>query len=439
MRSIRTTLDEHNSKLEQARRSSGDRLAPYASRDIQGIRNVINEIEVYAKQGRWFGFTPVGPFGLHVTLNKREYSKILETLLAQSLNSFAVENHNDHSLLQSILKRHQCYNPVLKVSRDSFDYSQGVPDRSFLTALHCLEISNELVLRQLIIHNQIEKTVLVRTHNDGDRITESGFPRNVSGVYTSELQKCGSKDGLSITAMKPYTGIPRLAGLNQDYIQNLEAQISQKMQDSRVAEEALGETSQEKGKFENEVRRLKTKLAQLDKILLDTEFQITETRDAMVEENPGAITDLETLYREVTERIDIMEVQLNSTKGEEKRINFQLGALMRQGKEASTEKNALIVKRKNLNTEQAILAENSAKRKSNRNHYQNQKKKYENEAATYERDFNAHTTQLALTIDNVRETFPDRMTPTDTIQNLEKERRRLEARIREREAEYIFV
>jgi chromosome segregation ATPase len=52
---------------------------------------------------------PVGPFGLFIKLLKPEWSETLESVIGNTLSTFAVNNHNDQRLLADIMKRYNWY------------------------------------------------------------------------------------------------------------------------------------------------------------------------------------------------------------------------------------------------------------------------------------------------------------------------------------------
>ena len=92
-----------------------------------------------------------------------------------------------------------------------FDFSSGEPDERFVTMHRILDVSDPIVLRQLVINHHIEKIVLVESRAEGEHITERGFPNNVDSVFTLDYRSIGSKTGgLSISSLRLYEGPPRL-------------------------------------------------------------------------------------------------------------------------------------------------------------------------------------------------------------------------------------
>lgn len=219
LRRVDHDISNVRNQIRDYEANKGGRLAAYGSGDV-AMNSVLREIDELDKQRRWAGQKPIGPFGLYLELKRPEYASIIETLLKDTLNSFGVENVQDQRLLLGILKKNRCQCSIFKYENRSFDFQRGEASEQFTTVYRCLVVKNDVVLRQLVINNSIEKTVLVGSHREGDEITRSGFPQNVSAVYTKDLFSCGSKfGGLSTTAVNPYRGHPRLAKQTSDFIE----------------------------------------------------------------------------------------------------------------------------------------------------------------------------------------------------------------------------
>jgi hypothetical protein len=87
---------------------------------------------------------------------------------------------------------------------------------------HVLTIDHSVVLQQLIINSQIEKVVLVETHDEADALTEHRWPENVYNVFTRDGYQVGNRSGgLSSTSMNQYKGPLRLTA-------NLDAHLKYK-------------------------------------------------------------------------------------------------------------------------------------------------------------------------------------------------------------------
>lgn len=185
---------------------------------------------------------------------------------------------------------------IFKCSKNAIDFSHGLPDREYTTILDCLEINNELVLRQLVINNKIEKTVLVDNHREGDAVTKNGFPHNVNAVYTKDLFNCGSHTGgLSTTTLYEFKGIPKLAESMTDTIKHteLEAQATKRKED--VERELLRKILASRDDALKQKVALVMRLREIDQQRFKINNKIKDIRDEMVEENPDNISTLQEL------------------------------------------------------------------------------------------------------------------------------------------------
>lgn len=110
---------------------------------------------------------------------------------------------------------------VIYVSRlDNFDYSGGEPDERFLTILRCLAFKNEMVKRQLIVANKIEKIALVDHAREGDDIMNRGA-KNIIGCYTKEGFQVGLRGGYGTFSMARFSKAPKLSGFNAENVRAL--------------------------------------------------------------------------------------------------------------------------------------------------------------------------------------------------------------------------
>ena len=73
--------------------------------------------------------------------------------------------------------------------------------------------------QQLVINGKIEKTVIVGSHEEGDRITRNSYPHNVTSIFSKDCYSFGQYGGgLATSSLNEYRGTPRLTA---DYEQLL--------------------------------------------------------------------------------------------------------------------------------------------------------------------------------------------------------------------------
>lgn len=67
--------------------------------------NMPELVEDIAREKRWRGRAPVGPFGRYIKLERPEFANVLETTVGRMLNNFVVETFEDKRLLAQLLDR----------------------------------------------------------------------------------------------------------------------------------------------------------------------------------------------------------------------------------------------------------------------------------------------------------------------------------------------
>lgn len=177
------TLHDQLMSFQQAKK---DRLVAFHPR----MPILIQAIE----QENQFISVPIGPFGKFIEVLKPEWSLVLETFFGTTLNAFLVKNTKDEKILRNLMQKCNCFMNIFIGTDDMFDYSKGEPGEEFDTILKILNIKDESIKRQLIIHHQIESTILIKDRLMADEIMYNR-PVNVTACYS--LHKNG-RDGFKI-------------------------------------------------------------------------------------------------------------------------------------------------------------------------------------------------------------------------------------------------
>ncbi|KAI9106206.1 P-loop containing nucleoside triphosphate hydrolase protein, partial [Phlyctochytrium arcticum] len=210
-------------RITNLSRQQGNKLTAFGGPSIPRVVEMIND---YQRQGKWRGQKPMGPLGVHVKLLRQEYASVIETLLGGTLNSFAVDNHQDLMTLKGILD--QCRCSILKYSHEPIRYEDSQPSEDLTTVLRCLEVTLSVLFKMLILHHRSEQIVLVMTRDEGNRLTAGQFPRNVLAVYTQDCFQMGHRGGgYSTSSMQPYRGQPRLVADISSVVREEEGRMQQ--------------------------------------------------------------------------------------------------------------------------------------------------------------------------------------------------------------------
>lgn len=105
------------------------------------------------------------------------------------------------------MTNHRSNIPTFRYDNKQFDYSRGEADHNHTTLLRSIEVSDQSVLRILILNNRIEQTILVPTTDEGNELTKTSYPRNCNGVYSADCFQMGHKlGGMSTQTLNVYKG-----------------------------------------------------------------------------------------------------------------------------------------------------------------------------------------------------------------------------------------
>jgi chromosome segregation ATPase len=230
----RNDIHRMRDNIGALRNQSGDQLSRFGAH----VRQILEEIDRYESQRKWRGSKPIGPFGRYVKLLNQRFGTVIESALDKNLNAFSVDNHEDYHLLRSILSKYRNESSIfIYKARGELDISGGRPSRELRTIYDFLQVSHKVVLHQLIINSQIEKIVLVESHEEGDRLTSGSWPQNVQYVYSHDCFEFGNRrGGLQTRAMNMYRGPARL-------VADLEVLLRQKESQLRANEREMEEMS----------------------------------------------------------------------------------------------------------------------------------------------------------------------------------------------------
>lgn len=173
----RRDIQETQARIREIVAGQGSLYDAYDSR----MRNLLRAIDADAG----FERKPVGPIGAHVRVLQPMWSPMLERLFGESLNGFVVVSKSDQTRLSGIMKRIGINrSPILIGNPSPIDTSQQEPDKLYTTVLRILEIDDPLIRNQLIINSRIEKTILVQSKDDADRIMlGTAPPKNVVACF----------------------------------------------------------------------------------------------------------------------------------------------------------------------------------------------------------------------------------------------------------------
>ncbi|KAJ2089482.1 Structural maintenance of chromosomes protein 6 [Coemansia sp. RSA 986] len=292
---LQTEENKARSNLENLKSQTSNRLSAFGN----GVPEALTIIE----KTRWHSARPVGPLGMYVKLRKKEWSDIIETTLDKSLNAFLVTSHADRTTLDSIFRRCNCQSRIVVCSQELFDYSGGEPDAQFLTILRALDFNNELVKRQLITLNRIEQIILAEHRAKGDEIMSSnngGFPRNVIACLTLDRYNVGARSGgLASQAIQMGRPSSRLGEDIKQAIAREAHSLEEKARERKEAELALQKASREIEGLQKNHQKASEEIRKCKRCISKAEADIQEAKERLNSNRPIRIaalqTELETL------------------------------------------------------------------------------------------------------------------------------------------------
>jgi structural maintenance of chromosomes protein 6 len=332
------TSRELSKDLDKAKSASKDRLKFFG----ESLPEVMKEIEARRRE---FRYKPVGPIGMYVELLSQKWSLTMDAIIGSHMRSFITHHHEDRVLLDSILRKHKCINPIINVSNEPIDTRDGEPDHEFLTALRALKISNESVKKALIVFANIERIVLIEKSADAREVMMSRL-RNVDSVYTLTHRITATQNSLAFFAIfANHSGNPfdsgetrviqiskqikenahRLNILSKD-IENLKKQITHK----RNIDEELKEKS---SGLKRQISALKSDIRTIENSLNSTDETGIDVLKSEKENILGQLITLKSQFGEnfdsqlaIKQNIEELEENLNSAEMELERIDDEVEA-----------------------------------------------------------------------------------------------------------------
>ncbi|KAJ1888743.1 Structural maintenance of chromosomes protein 6, partial [Kickxella alabastrina] len=301
----RIYVERTQQNLDDLRRQTSNRLNAFG----RGVPEAIAQI----KNTRWRGMQPIGPLGEFVKVRDQKWSPIIETTLDKSLNAFLVDSYADQATLDKIFRQVGCQSRIVICKPELFDYSNGEPSTEYLTILRALEISNELVKRQLINLNRIEQIILVEQRALGDKIMVSnngGFPRNVTACLTVDGFSVGSRSGgLSTQSVNLIKNTNRLGDDIGHVIAREEHQLSEQKRALDDAKRTLEKTEHELRDLMRKHELSKSEVRKCKGSINKFSYEIEKTRDLLHSSESTKIAELESELERLTAQMESIQTQ----------------------------------------------------------------------------------------------------------------------------------
>ncbi|KAJ1962491.1 Structural maintenance of chromosomes protein 6 [Dipsacomyces acuminosporus] len=315
------TVEKHRAQVKKTQDGLED-LMRQTSNHMNAFGRGVPEALSLISKAKWQNMTPVGPIGKYLKVRDSRWARIIETTLDKSLNAFLVESHADRTALDAIFRRCGCQSRIIICSSEMFDYSQGEPSTEFLTILRALDISNEIVKRQLINLNRIEQIILVDQRALGDKIMVSnngGFPRNVVACLSADGYNVGSRTGgLSTQAINL---VRQSSRLGEDIGQAIEREKQVLANENSALQQSQQSLSSIRRELEDLVRKHEqavSSVRQCKTRINKASSDIQQARERMLSDEPAKISALETELESLISQMESIRAQFRDHLAQQK-------------------------------------------------------------------------------------------------------------------------
>ncbi|CAG8605460.1 7405_t:CDS:10, partial [Funneliformis caledonium] len=383
---------------------------------------------------------PVGPFGLYMKLLNPEWSDTLESVIGNTLSTFAVNNHRDQRLLADIMKRFNCNSPIIIGEDDNFDYTQGEPDKRFLTILRALKIDDENVKRRLINNNRIESIILVEKRAEADIIMHNngnGFPRNVEGCYTIDGYKVGHKGGgFSTQSINRYRGPARFKQDIDGQIRDAERKLSDSKETNSRYKVELERAEFELNKVNDEKKALLRKIQDDNREFKELNNQILQLKEDLQQDEPANIAALEEVKKETEHEIEMYKGQYVNIQRKRLQLTDEHEPLVNEFEDIQQRLDALSSEAESLGANIEEKVRTRVKSEMNKKHWENKLALEKENIATASSEVEKKKLVLEEWTKQARDYCPERVEVTKPAHELDREIKQFQARLREREKKH---
>ncbi|RKO86787.1 P-loop containing nucleoside triphosphate hydrolase protein, partial [Blyttiomyces helicus] len=346
----------------------------------QQIPRVLAAIEAYDRQGRWKGSKPIGPLGMFVKIQQPVFAQVVETLIASTMEAFAVDTVEDQDLLNDILRQNNWPAPAVRSTalaespittcspsigvwryRErpttvlSFPISSDVSPSGQPLSLMLIpsgpapQFTHEIARNQFIIQSRIEKQVLVRTRQEGDQITRHGLPQNALGVYTPEGHKIGARaGGFSTQSMNLYRGPPRLIKDIEPVIREHKEKYQQAKQHAEALSNDVQQIVNHRHDLQGTRNDLRAKANEIRRDIGKAKDKAQELTESMQAEEPANVVGLEELKKAQDEKIAGIRSQFSGFEDQKSVFEEQKAAIVSQQAHIKSEFNVFHAKHQDL-------------------------------------------------------------------------------------------
>ncbi|KAL6131829.1 hypothetical protein ACLB2K_070202 [Fragaria x ananassa] len=289
-------ISNHIRKLE---RNHANKVTAFGG---DKVISLLRTIERYHKR---FKCPPIGPIGAHLTLNDGDvWATTIEIAIGRLLNAFIVTDHKDSQLLRTCA-REANYNHLQIII---YDFSlprlnippHMLPQTEHPTTLSLLHSENHTVLNVLVDLGSVERQVLVENYEEGKEVAFDHRIPNLKEVYTKDLKKMFSRNGVQTTL--PLNRQDRPARLCANY----DVEINNCIREASGAQEEAQRCRRRKRDEEDKLRDLNEELQSVKRRRMNAEHDLASKKLAIqdsvydAEANTSLVSTVDELHRDVS-------------------------------------------------------------------------------------------------------------------------------------------
>lgn len=179
-------------QIEYLKKNSCD---PSIKVDLENFKRIDKEIQMHT-----FSDLVIGPVSKYVRLKEQKWFKPASIILKKSLTNYIVFNNGDKVQLFNILKKLNMNYSITQMSSKRV-YKNLQTNSGYKTLLDVLEITEGLVLNQLVMLNNIEQIALIDTREDAHKVVRS-CPSHIDCAYTPSGDRIKMVNG-SLSDFRP--------------------------------------------------------------------------------------------------------------------------------------------------------------------------------------------------------------------------------------------
>jgi len=291
-------LKQEEKNMRKAQHSRIDAYGP----EIVKLRKSIEQ------EKRWKN-RPIGPLGMEIDVQDKNAVFAIESALKQQITAFAVTNHDDRRLLQSLVNENK-----IKMMINIFTQSPGprynTPQVEGVTTVqNMITIASDLVFNVLVDQANIESLALAQSDEEARNMVAKH--RQLKSAYTPNGAQFQFRDGSHAFSSYSNRSPPKLAGFDPAQLQKIGEDIRLYEDKIKGKQAEINETQAQIREHEKNSKQASALMQSTKKELASKRHKVTELEANMdiQKEETEFDDEIERLQNEIRECEDIIREQ----------------------------------------------------------------------------------------------------------------------------------